>query len=201
MSHYQKFEVLNQKTGKTKFVSLAEIGLNDRASIFEQSLEYFLETAEVRAARHQLEKIVKEKGVELKENLNSSHLLLKTAAANTNEFKTNSFFGGTQYLQKPIFTPKELITIELRINQTENQTEAAKLQKILDSVDQSNAKNLSAILQNFETEKENTKTVEPHSANEQQLKLKVDKDVAKSEVKDTNIRENKTEILNQERGR
>lgn len=199
--NFQRHELLNQKTGKTKFVSLAEIGLNDRASIFEQSLEYFLETAEVRAARHQLEKIVKEKGSLLKENLKSSYQLLKTAANNTKEFKTNSFFVGTQYLQKPIFTPKELITIELRINQTENQTEAAKLQIMLDSVDQSNAKNLSAILQNFDTTNEYTKTAAPRSVNEQQITGKIDKNEAKSVEKEIKIQENKIEILNQERGR
>jgi hypothetical protein len=62
------------------------------------------------------------------------------------------------YNHAPLFTPKELITIELRLRQTESKSEAVKLQKILDSADHSEAKNLSSILAGFSAEKEFSKT-------------------------------------------
>lgn len=198
---YQRHEVTNSKTGKTKFVSLSQIGLNYRASLFEQSLEYFLETAEVRAARHQLEKIVEEKNSELKENVKSANNLLQVSREMAHDFKTKSFFGGTHYHHPPIFTPKELMTIELRIIQTTSKSEAKNLQKILDLTDTSQAKNLSEILQSFETKKENTKSVASISPDEQKKPVQIDKNESKSQEKVLKIQENKTEILNQDRGR
>ena len=148
-----------------------------------------------------LEKIVKEKGIELKENLKSAKDLLKVAGEIATDFRTKSFFGGTHYLYQPIFTPKELLTIELRAGETENKSEAGKLQKILDSVDHSKAKNLPAILETFAAEKESAKSIEKSSINEQKLPVEIEKDEVKSEEKTNEIRENKIEILNQERGR
>ncbi|HRH40306.1 MAG TPA: relaxase MobL [Pyrinomonadaceae bacterium] len=198
---FQKFEVTDPKSGEAKFVSLSEVRFDSRGSLFDQTLEYFLENREKRGTRNTLEKIVKEKGIELKKNLKSAKDLLKVAGEFTNNFKTKSFFGATRYHHQPIFTPKELITIELRINQTENKSEATKLQKILDSVDHSKAKNLSAILESFGAEKESTKSTEMSSVNEQKLPLEIEKDEVKSEEKTIEIRENNVEILSQERGR
>ena len=94
-----------------------------------------------------------------------------------------------------------MITIELRINQTENKSEAAKLQKILDSVDHSKAKSVSAILLSFSAEKESTKTTEPKFMIEQNLPVSADKDEVKSAEKSLNIQDKEIEILNQVRGR
>lgn len=198
---FQKFEVTSQKSGETKFVSLSEVRFDSRGSLFDQTLEYFLENREKRRTRNMLEKIVKEKGIELKENLKSAKDLLKVAGEIAADFRTKSFFGGTHYLYQPIFTPKELMTIELRAGETENKSEAGKLQKILDSVDHSKAKNLPAILESFAAEKESAKSIEKSSVNEQKLPVEIEKDEVKSEEKTNEIRENKIEILNQERGR
>lgn len=198
---FQKFEITSQKFGGTKFVSLSEVRFDSRGSLFDQTLEYFLENREKRRTRNTLEKIVKEKSIELKENLKSAKDLLKVAGEIAADFRTKSFFGGTHYLYQPIFTPKELMTIELRVAQTENKSEATKLQKILDSVDHSKAKNLPAILESFAAEKESAKSIEKSSINEQKLPVEIEKDEVKSEEKTNEIRENKIEILNQERGR
>ena len=126
---FQKFEVTDRKTGEAKFVSLSEVRFDSRGSLFDQTLEYFLENREKRRTRNTLETIVKEKGAELKENLKSAKDLLKVSGEIAGDFKTKSFFGATRYLHTPLFTPKELITIELRISQTESKSEAAKLAK------------------------------------------------------------------------
>lgn len=198
---FQKFEVTDPKSGEVKFLSLSEVRFDSRGSLFDQTLEYFLENREKRRTRNTLEKIVKEKGLELKENLKSAKDLLKISNEFTVDYKTKSFFGAARYLHQPIFTPKELITIELRIMNTDNKSEATKLQKILDSVDHSKAKNLPAILESFAAEKESAKFTEKNSVYEEKSAVEIEKDEMKSEEKTNEIREIKTEIINQERGR
>lgn len=198
---FQKFEVTDRKTGEAKFVSLSEVRFDSRGSLFDQTIEYFLENREKRRTRNTLETLVKEKGAELKENLKSAKDLLKVSGEIAGDFKTKSFFGATRYLHTPLFTPKELITIELRINQTESKSEAAKLQKLLGSVDQSKSKNLSEILREFSAEKDSTVTHEQSSINEQKSAVNFEKEDKKAEEKDFENREHKMEIFNQERGR
>jgi hypothetical protein len=198
---FQKFEIRDPKTGEAKFVSLSEVRFDSRGSLFDQTLEYFLENREKRRTRHTLEILVKEKGAELKENLKSAKDLLKVSGEIAYDFKTKSFFGATRYLHTPLFTPKELITIELRISQTESKSEASKLQKILGSADHSKSKNLSEFLREFSSEKDSTLKHEQSSVNEQKSAVNFEKEDKKAEEKDFEIRENKMEIFNQERGR
>ena len=199
--NFQKLEVTNKKTGEATFVSLKEVEFDSRGSLFDQTLEYFLENREKRNHRRQVEKFIKEKNTELKENLKSAKIFSKTAAEETRDYKTKSFFGSTGYTHAPLFTPKELMTIELRIKQTESKSEAAKLQKILGLVDYSKAENLQTILQVFATEKEPTKAIELNPVNEQQLTVNSEKEDKKLLEKSSEIRESKIEISNQERGR
>lgn len=133
--NFQKFEVVNEKTNEAKFVCLKEVEFDSRGSILDQTLEYFIENREKRRTRHKIEKQVKEKTVELKENLKAAQSLFRVAAAETGDYKQKSFFGAVKYTRAPVFTPKELIALELRTKQTENKSEAVKLQKILASAD------------------------------------------------------------------
>ncbi|MGI8543292.1 MAG: hypothetical protein ACR2MD_07390, partial [Aridibacter sp.] len=157
---FQKFEVSNRKTGESTFVNLKEVELNQRGSLFDQTLEFFIENREKRHYRHQVEKLIKEKNTELKENLKSAKIFSKTVSEETRDYKSKSFFGKVNYIHAPLFTPKELITIELRIKQTESKSEATKLQTILDSADHSEAKNLSVILGKFSKDNEPSKNAE-----------------------------------------
>ncbi|HLM60504.1 MAG TPA: hypothetical protein VK308_06860, partial [Pyrinomonadaceae bacterium] len=198
---FQKFEVTDPKTGESKFVSLSEVRFDSRGSLFDQTLEYFLENREKTRTRNALESLVNEKCSPLKQNLNRAKDLLKVSGEIANDFKTKSFFGATRYLHTPIFTPKELMTIELRISQTENKSEALKLQKILGSVDYSNSRNLSEMLREFSAEKESSHPIEKSSINVQKSVAKSEKYKQKSEEKFIEIRENKPEVLTQEKGR
>lgn len=198
---FQKFEVTNKKNGEATLVSLKEVEFDSRGSLFDQTLEYFLENREKRNHRRQVERFIKEKNTELKEHLKSAKIFSKTAAEETRDYKTKSFFGSVGYAHAPIFTPKELMTIELRIKQTESKSEAAKLQKILGLVDYSKAENLQTILQVFAAEKEQTKAIELNSVNEQQLTVNIEKENKIPVEKSIEIRESKVEILNQEKGR
>lgn len=163
---FTKFEVINKKTGEEKFVSLSEVRFDSRGSLFDQTLEYFLENREKRDTRRQLEKIVKEKQFDLKTNLRDAKTISKIASEEARDFQTRSIFGTVKFLHAPVFTPQELMTIELRINQTTVRSEAKNLQKILDAADHSKAKNLSAILSGSMTETKELKQNHLPSINE-----------------------------------
>jgi hypothetical protein len=198
---FTKFEIINQKTGEAKFVSLSEVRFDSRGSLFDQTLEYFLENREKRNTRREIEKLVKEKQIELKENLRDAKAIYKTTAEEARDYQTKSIFGTVKFTHAPVFTPKELITIELRINQTLVKSEAKNLQKIFDLADHSKAKNLSAILSGSVSEKEQTKKTETlleTSLNKANIPKK---DELKSAAKQSELRENKAEILNQDKGR
>lgn len=198
---FTKFEIVNQKTGEAKFVSLSEVRFDSRGSLFDQTLEYFLENREKRNTRREIEKLIKEKQIELKEDLRDAKAIYKTAAEEARDFQTRSIFGAVKFKHEPLFTPKELITIEFRAGQTESKSEAKHLQKIFNLTDHSKAKNLSAILSGSMSEKEQTKNAEtiletsPNKAN------LPEKDEVKSTIKESESKENKPEILNQDRGR
>lgn len=210
---FQKFEVKDAKTDEAKFVSLKEVEFDSRGSILDQTLEYFTENREKRRMRHQLEKKVKEKESELKEDLKSARELLKVAGAETGDYKQKSFFGAVKYTHAPVFTPKEFMTLELRIRETENKTEAAKLQKILDSANHEQAKNLSAILASVAGENKLSKTadgqpikeqVETKSVANMEAKTRANKNEIsenKIRVESKTAREDKTANIQQERGR
>ena len=191
---FQKFEITSAKTGEARFVSLKEVEFDSRGSILDQSLEYFTESREKRRTRHSLEKTVKEKESELKENLKSARGLLKVAEAETGDYKQKSFFGAVKYNHAPVFTPKELMTLEIRIRQTDNKSEAAKLQKILDSADYEQAKNLSAILASVAGENKFFKTADEQLLNEQVENKSVAKTEAKAQANQSEISENKIRI-------
>jgi hypothetical protein len=129
------------------------------------------------------------------------------------EYQTRSFFGAQQYHQPPLFTPKELMTIELRIKETTVKSEAVKLQKILNVADYEKSKNLSEILSSFSDRSERSAGAEQNSPRAQSEDVSISKNEIKSEANGNQIREgkieverptapkNKTENHNQERGR
>ena len=201
---FQKFEIVDQKTGEAKFVSLKEVAFDARGSILDQTLEYFLENKEKRETRKQLEKSIKQKELNLKENLTAAQSLLKTAAEDARDYKSKSIFGTISYLAAPIFTPKELVTIELRIKQTGNKNEAVKLQKLLDSVDHEQAKNLRDVLAVFSLQDNRSQATESRTATYTQTTQSIEKEANKTfKTYSDSVNENKVSIksLNEERNK
>lgn len=196
--NFQKFEVTNRKTGKSTSLSLKEVEFDSRGSLFDQTLEFFIENREKRNYRHQVEKLIKEKNTELKENLKLAKIFSKTSSEETRDYKTKSFLSTEKFLQAPLFTPKELITIEIRIKQTESKSEATKLQKTLDSADHSKAKNLLVILGKFSLDSEHSKNVEQTQDKKQQANQS---DKEKILFANQAVHENKVENLIQDKGR
>ncbi len=194
---FQKFEIVDRKNGETKFVSLKEVAFDSRGSILDQTLEYFLENKEKRVTRKLLEESVKQKESNLKENLTAANNLLKTAATDARDYKSKSIFGTISYLAAPVFTPKELVTIELRIKQTENKTEAVKLQKMLDSVDHEQAKNLRDVLAVFSPQENRSQATEPRTVTDKQVAWQIQKEETKiADFNSALSNENKVPVKN-----
>ena len=182
-------------------ISLSEVRFDSRGSLFDQTLEYFLETSEKRNTRWQIEKLVKEKQIELKENLRDAKAIYRTTAEEARDYQTKSIFGTVKFTHEQLFTPKELIAIELRINQTSVKSEAKNLQKIFNLADHSKAKNLSVILSSSMSDNERPKNAETLLETSLNKANMPEKDEVKSAAKQSELRENKTEIINQDRGR
>lgn len=167
---------------------------DSRGSIFDQTLEYFTEHLEKRRTRNEIEKQIKIKRLELKENLDGAKSIFQTATNAAREYQTKSFFGAKQYHQTPLFTPKELMTIELRIKETTVKSEAVKLQKILNVADYEKSKNLPEMLSNFSDRSERSAGAEQNSPKAQSEDISFAKNEIKSEANKAQIRESKIEL-------
>jgi hypothetical protein len=174
---FQKFEIVNPKTNASQFVSLKEVEFDSRGSIFDQTLEYFFENRDKRKMRTDVEKLAKLKEIELKSDVAASKMILKIAGPETENYKSQSIFGLIKYDVPPVFTPKELITIELRIAETDVGREAKKLQKMLDTLDYSKVQNLAAILEELSMDQKFAKhsTIEPLGSKETNLLIRNEK--------------------------
>lgn len=192
---FQKFEIADAKTGESKFVSLKEFEFAARGSILDQTLEFFTESFEKRRTRRQLEKLVKEKSTELKENLRAARAMEKSAATDAAGVIHKSLFGAVKFSHPPIFTPKETVAIELRIRQTDNKSEAAKMQKILDAADHSKSKNLSAILSAFSAEQTHPNAEREELSRERLIVQPRAEDEAKTEAENQIQAERKESLL------
>lgn len=151
--------------------------------------------------RRCVEKQIKAKHTELKDNIKAANSLLQTAREAAAEFKTNSFLSKNDVPYVPLFTPKELVTIELRVLQTTDNAEAKNLQKILNSLDPSQTENLSVMLQVFDRKNDSEKSLNQHSSNEQKAEREVEKVDDISLEKALTIQEKKAEVIEPDRGR
>jgi MobL relaxases len=174
---FQKFEIVNPKTNTSQFVSLKEVEFDSRGSIFDQTLEYFFENRDKRKMRTDVEKLAKLKEIELKSDVSAAKMMLKTTNEETVNYKSRSIFGLIKYDVQPVFTAKELITIELRIAETDVGREAKKLQKMLDTLDYSKVQNLAAILEELSMDQKFAQhsTIEPLESKESNLLIRKEK--------------------------
>jgi hypothetical protein len=86
------------------------------------------------------------------------------------------------------------MTIELRIKDTLQKSEAVNLQKILNVADYDKSKNLPEILSNFSARKEHLENAERNSSRPQSEDISFAKNEIKSEANGNQIREDKIEI-------
>lgn len=152
-SRLHKFELADDKNGGSKFVSLAEVEIRQRGSIFDQALDYLLENRERRQTRHLLQTLIKEKEKDLKREMLSVKEMVAMTSKETVEFKKSSLFGPLTYTYPAILTPHETIAVEIRINRTDNPVEARKLQALLDAREVTATGGLPQILMLFSSEK------------------------------------------------
>jgi hypothetical protein len=147
---YQKFEIPGENaSGHSKFVSLWEVEFKGRGSLFDQALDLLTEPREQRRTRNMIENLLREKSIELRAELKSAKELFRIASEEAKEFSQKTFFGKVQFKVPPVFTPRELIDIEIRAQETRSRSEARTLRHLLECQDHTRAKNLESILKDL----------------------------------------------------
>lgn len=148
---FQKFAVADTKTGALAFLSLHEVDLPRRGSMLDRAMEELFEGREHRALRQTVTSMVKGREQKLRDEVGAAKDLVDTAARNASEFKRTSLFGfRSQPIYSPMFTPSEIVAIEMRASTTKDPKEAARLHKILESTAGQPARSLKDILRDFE---------------------------------------------------
>lgn len=168
--HLQKFELVDNKTGESRFVSLAEVEIRRHGSIFDQALDYLLEDRERRRTRSTLKAIVKEKEKELKYKVRAAKEMYATASKETGDYKKGTLFGPNVFTRSPIFTSQEMVVIESRIQRTDSNLEANKLQELLAISEVATGGSLSNLLGHFSLRNEKIETREAEAVEARKLR-------------------------------
>jgi hypothetical protein len=150
---FQKFEVVDAKSGTPEFVSLNDVEALRTGSFLDQAVEYLSESRARRQARRFVMKAVKEKEGYLKAELKAAKDIFTSATKAAADYKHLAFFGLKSVpVEQLIFTASEIATIERRISQSSDHREVRRLEKILDGVGENAAESLTKLLMGFESE-------------------------------------------------
>jgi|GEM_PF-3288809 len=148
---FEKFAVPDKKTGKVEFLSLHDVDISNKGSILDRAVREITETREHRAIRRTVTALANSREQRLKDEINGAKEILACASREASGFVQFSFFGlKSEPLYLPVFTTSEIASIEMRIAVTNNEKEAAQLQKVLESSTGEAPRSLKEILRDFE---------------------------------------------------
>lgn len=148
---FQKFTIVDKKSGSTSYLSLLDVDLPNRGSLIDRALAEVLEGFEHRELRRTVASLVDDKERRLKDDVTAAKEILVTASRTASEFKEWSFFGLiSEPRYQPIFTFAEIMKLEMRVENTRDPKEATRLRTILESVDDKSVRSLAEILRDFE---------------------------------------------------
>lgn len=148
---FQKFAIADKRSGSILYLSLQDVDLAHRGSLFDRALAEVLEGREHRTLRQTVASLVDDKERRLKDDATAAKELMVSALRTASEFKESYLFGlrsETQY--QPIFTFAEIMKLEMRAENTRDPKEAARMRTILESVDDKSVRSLAEILRDFE---------------------------------------------------
>ena len=130
---FHKFALEDNKNGSTNYLSLNDVDLPRRISVFDHALNLLLESKDHRMLRSDIEARVKEHESSLKAGVAAAKSLSIAAAVEAAEFKQHSFWGNTASPDfQPLFTRSEIAEIENRIENSSNSKESRILSSILE---------------------------------------------------------------------
>lgn len=148
---FHKFAITDKNSGAAVFVSLHEVDLPKRGSMFDRALDEVFEGREHRSLRRTVSSLVKASEEKLSNDAAGAKEILASASQNASEFKQFSLFGlRSESAFKPLFTPSEIRLLEIRVAGTSDPKEAARLRTILESVSDQQTASLKDILRSFD---------------------------------------------------
>lgn len=149
---FERFAIADKSTGEVAFLSLNDVDPLRRKSVLDQAIDAVFESREHRAVRKALTSLVKGREQRLKDEVSAAKTIADSSARDAAEFKQSSFFGLiNEPVCEPRFTSSEIIAIEKRASATRDSSEAARLQKILESAANQPAVSLGEMLGDFQT--------------------------------------------------
>ncbi|MEQ1764614.1 MAG: relaxase MobL [Pyrinomonadaceae bacterium] len=144
---FHKFAMEDKKKGSTNYLSLNDVDLPQKASVFDHALNLLLESKDHRALRSEIEGRIREHEKSLKADVAAAKSLSVAAAVEATEFKQHSFWGNTANPNyQPLFTEREVAEIEKRIENTSDRKESRKLRSILENSTKAHSETFDEIL-------------------------------------------------------
>jgi hypothetical protein len=148
---FQKFAILDTKTWEVLFLSLHDVDLPRRGSVFDRGVNELFESREQRRLRRTVISFANAKEQRLKDDLYGSKDIFASASREAAEFAKFSFLGlRSEAVYPPIFTPSEIAAIEIRAAKTSDPKEATRLNKLLETTADHPSHSLKDILRDFE---------------------------------------------------
>ncbi len=148
---FHKFAITDKNSGAIEFVSLHDVDLPKRGSMFDRALDEVFEGREHRSLRRTVSSLVNARQERLSNDAAAAKEILASASQKASEFKQVSLFGlRSESAFKPLFTSSEIRLLEMRAADTSDPKEAARLRSILESVSDQPTHSLKDILRGFE---------------------------------------------------
>lgn len=131
-----KHKIVNPKTGDIKNLSLRETEPRNYYYLLDKLLDRMLESKEQKHERDAVQKAAQKKEFELKGDLtDSQNLLSRLENQKTEMFE--KYADGTDF--QPIFTPKEIASLDAWKTRTNDKSEADRLEKIITEAERNNS--------------------------------------------------------------
>ncbi|QQS32996.1 MAG: hypothetical protein IPM50_15340 [Acidobacteriota bacterium] len=147
---FHKFAITDKNSGAVEFVSLHEVDLPKRGSMFDRALDEVFEGRDHRSLRRTVSALVNARQERLSNDAAAAKEILASASQNASEFKQVSLFGlRSESAFKPFFTSSEIRLLEMRAAGTSDRKEAARLRNNLESVSDQPTHSLKDILRGF----------------------------------------------------
>ncbi|MGH9949813.1 MAG: hypothetical protein ACRD6X_21815, partial [Pyrinomonadaceae bacterium] len=195
---FQKFAVTDKTTGSVAFLSLHDVDLPSRGSLLDRALRELIEGREHRELRRTVTNLVKGRQQRLKDEVSAAKDIMAFAFRDSVEFKEFSLLGfKSEPMYSPVFTSSEIIAIEMRVSNTKDPKEAARLQPVLETAVDQPSRSLGKILSDFENPQLPTYT--PEKERDPSLQRSVDRtevvareDQAKTPIRSEKLKEPKS---------
>jgi len=151
---FQKVAMEDKRSNSTSYLSLHDVDLPQRNSLFDRAINELFESREQRKLRRTVSGLVEDKELRLKDDVTAAKEIMVSASRVASEFKEFSYFGlRSESVYQPIFTHPEITILESRISKTRNPKEAERLRSLVEAAEDRSIRSVGELLRDFESPK------------------------------------------------